>query len=225
MPNLFNHPVARPVSLCGRSLEQAAHVCAFFDSSQQEYDCLGPFVAEGLAQGEQVVSIRDAGKCNDHIDRLRGLVSTPLEAPIARNQLRVVASEETYLQDGHFEADRMFTLVESILRDAREGFPRVRAFGEMSWALQNLPGTGELMEYESKLNVLTQEHDCTILCVYDVNRFSGKAVMDVLATHPLVIMGDRLYENPYFVEPQVYLQELLRRGSTPLAREAALDKA
>jgi len=89
----------------------------------------------------------------------------------------------------------------------------------MTWALREMPGTDELMEYESRVNVFTRDHDCTLMCVYDVNRFSGKAVMDVLATHPMVVMGDRIYENPYYVDPAEYLKTLLRRkGSTPLAR-------
>jgi hypothetical protein len=60
------------------------------------------------------------------------------------------------------------------------------------------------------------------MCVYDVNKFSGRAVMDVLATHPMVLMGDRIYENPYYVEPRNFLQNLLRRNSAaPLKREPA----
>jgi hypothetical protein len=68
------------------------------------------------------------------------------------------------------------------------------------------------------VNRLTREHDCTLMCVYDINKFSGRAVMDVLATHPLVVMGDRIYENPYYVEPTDFLHSLIKRGSAPLAR-------
>ena len=135
-----------------------------------------------------------------------------------RNQLRVVASEETYLKDGCFESERMFNMLEGVLKDATANFGRVRTCGDMTWALRDMPGTDELMEYESRVNKLTAEHDCTLMCIYDVNKFSGRAVMDVLATHPMVVMGDRIYENPYYVEPQVFLQGLIKRGSSPLAR-------
>ena len=106
------------------------------------------------------------------------------------------------------------------IRDAEKSpFKRVRTCGDMTWALRDMPGTDELMEYESRVNVFTRNHDCTLMCVYDVNKFSGRAVMDVLATHPMVVMGDRIYENPYYVEPTEYLRTLLRRGSSPLAKE------
>jgi hypothetical protein len=212
-------PAARAVHMCGRRLPHAAHICAFFDSEDQEYRCIAPYFAEGLEQGEQVVTIRDAGRCSEHVERLRPLISRPLDASIRSNQLRVVASEETYLKDGCFEAERMYRMLEDVLREAGSSpYKRVRTCGSMTWALREMPGTDELMEYEARVNQLTREHDCTLMCVYDVNKFSGRAVMDVLATHPMVVMGERIYENPYYVEPAEYLRTLVRRGSAPLAR-------
>jgi len=125
------------------------------------------------------------------------------------------------LQQGYFGADRMGLMLKSLLEAANASpFKRVRTCGDMTWALREMPGADELMEYESRVNVFTREHDCTLMCTYDVNAFSGRAVMDVLATHPMVVMGDRIYENPYYVPPESFLQTLLRRGSTPLHRVA-----
>jgi hypothetical protein len=208
-------------TIWGRDIRESAHICAFFDSQEQEYECLGPYFAEGLAQGEQVVTIRDAVDCSDHVERLKQVIPQPLDAPIASDQLRVVASEEAYLQDGCFESERMYQMLESMLADVKSGpYKRVRTCGAMSWALREFPGTEELMDYESRVNRLTQQHDCTLMCVYDINKFSGRAVMDVLATHPLAVMGDRIYENPYYVEPTDFLHSLIKRGSAPLARNA-----
>ena len=120
----------------------------------------------------------------------------------------------------------MYNMIEDVLKNVRsKSFSRVRTCGDMTWALREMPGTDELMEYESRVNALTREHDCTLMCVYDVNKFSGKAVMDVLATHPVVVMNDRIYENPYYVEPTEFLRTLLRRGSAPLAKERQPEPA
>jgi hypothetical protein len=40
--------------------------------------------------------------------------------------------------------------------------------------------------------------------------------MDILRTHPMVIMGGVLQENPFFVPPAQFLEELRARG---LARQ------
>jgi hypothetical protein len=222
MTNVFNRPTLRPVTVCGQNLPFATHICAFFESDDQELDCLVPYFTEGLEQGEQVVSIRDAEKIGHHTRSLQRRMPRPLDEAVRNSQFRVLASEETYLRDGFFGHERMGLMLEEVLKAAESSpFKRVRTCGDMTWALRQMPGTDELMEYESRVNVFTREHDCTLMCVYDVNKFSGRAVMDVLATHPMVVMGDRIYENPYYVEPTQYLRTLLRRGSSPLAKEPA----
>lgn len=212
---------SQPATVCGHPLTQSAHICAFFDSERQEYDCLVPYFAEGLARREQVVTIRDATRTNAHVQRLRDSGAIPVDEAIRANRLRVMASEETYLLDGVFEVERMYLMIEKALTEApAQGFSRVRTCGDMSWALRDMPGTDELMQYESRVNQLILEHDCTLMCTYDINQFSGRMIMDVLATHPVVLLGDRVYENPYYEQPAAFLQALLRRGSSPLARIA-----
>jgi hypothetical protein len=216
---MFYRPTLRPVTVCGTKLPHATHICAFFDSEEQEYDCLVPYFTEGLEQGEQVVTIRDANGIADHRRALAQRMPSALDEPSRTQQFRVLASEETYLRDGFFGHERMGIMLEDVLKAAENSpYKRVRTCGDMSWALREMPGTDELMEYESRVNVFTAKHDCTLMCVYDVNKFSGRAVMDVLATHPMVVMGDRIYENPYYVEPSQYLRTLLHRGSSPLAK-------
>ena len=53
---------ARLRPLCGRSLESPGHICAFFDSREQQYDVLSPYYKEGLDSGEEVVTIVDLAK-------------------------------------------------------------------------------------------------------------------------------------------------------------------
>ena len=223
MPLAASRP---PVHVCGHPLTQSAHICAFFDSQAQEYECLVPYFAEGLERGEQVVTIRDAKNIGGHVSRLREAGAFRVDEAVRGNRLRVVASEETYLQNGVFEVERMYRMIETALREApKEGFARVRTCGDMSWALRDMPGTDELMQYESRVNQLTQEHDCTLMCVYDINQFSGRAIMDVLATHPIVLMGDRIYENQYYTEPAEYVKTIARRGAAPLSRQAETELA
>jgi hypothetical protein len=93
--------------------------------------------------------------------------------------------------------------------------------GDMEWALRNLPGTDELMVYEARVNQMACNHDCTLLCAYDVNRFSGRIIADVLATHSHVIINGKVHQNPYYVDPVTYLHKLaLRKRFEPLGKQA-----
>ena len=43
-------------------------------------------------------------------------------------------------------------------------------------------------------------------------RFGANVVMDILRTHPMVIIGGILQENPFFVPPDEFLRELRERA-------------
>jgi hypothetical protein len=203
----------RPVTLCGRRLSGLQHVCAFFDSRDEQYEVLNPYFAEGIANGEQIVTIADVTFLEEHKDRIRA-GSVPVDAATESGQMKVIAAQETYLRGGFFDVDRMYDFLEEALSSAASGpYGRLRTCGDMEWALRNLPGCDELMQFEARVNLLTPHYDCTLLCVYDVNRFSGRAIADVLATHSHVVLHGQVVENPHFVDPAAYLATLQRRTS------------
>jgi hypothetical protein len=44
-----------------------------------------------------------------------------------------------------------------------------------------------------------------------LHQFGAEVVMDVMRTHPAVIIGGILQENPYFVPPDEMLREIRER--------------
>jgi hypothetical protein len=201
----------RAITLCGQPLTGRLHICAFVDSTDEQYQILNPFFQEGIEAGEEIITIVESGFHDEHLQRMRA-GGVAVDAAIAAGQLKLLASDETYLRDQIFVVERMYGLLEEALRNAARG-PRggVRAYGDMDWVLQNLPTTDELIAYEAHVNLLTSQYDCTLLCVYDVNQCSGQVVGDILATHSHVVLSGQVQENPYFVEPLDYLKRVLRR--------------
>jgi hypothetical protein len=53
-----------------------------------------------------------------------------------------------------------------------------------------------------------------VVCVYDLRKFNGDVVVDVMRTHPTVILGGILQRNPYYVPPIEFLKELRERRRT-----------
>ena len=198
--------VQRTVRLCGRDLNPPGHICAFFDSREQQYDVLTPYYQQGIDEGEEVITIVDADQREDHRQRMRAR-GLDVDAAQANGQLQVFTAEETYTIDGRFEATRMFDLLEGALSAAKQRQRRVRTSGVMDWSARGFPGTTELLDYEARVNVLVPEYDCTLLCVYDINDLSGPMVMDILRTHPFVIHGHQILQNPYYSPPE---EELVR---------------
>ena len=222
MSSLFDSASTRAVTVCGQRIARSTHICAFFESDAAEMQCVAPYFAEGLDQGELVFTIRDREQCAPYLERLGERLQRDLGRFERSRQLRQVAVQDSYLVPGRaFEPTRMYEAIEDVLHQASdEGYRRVRTCGDMNWAV-DLPDIDSLMEYEARVNLLTAGHDCTFMCVYDLNRFSGRTVMDVLSTHPVVVMGNRIYENPYYVAPEDFLRSIARRGSRQLARREA----
>jgi hypothetical protein len=78
----------------------------------------------------------------------------------------------------------------------------------MEWALADLPGTENLMEYEIRVNYVIPKYEDTVICAYDLRKFGASAALDALRTHPLVIIGGLLQENPFYVSPDQLLSEI-----------------
>lgn len=195
------------------------HICAFFDSLDERYEVIVPYMQEGLANNERVLNIVERSAHDEHCSCLsKGGID--VETNLAGDLLQIVATEDTYLQGGSFAADKMYGLVEEALIAARnDGHNSLRACGDMTWALKNLPGTDELMEYEAKLNQLTPRYSCSLVCMYDVNRLSAIAMVDVLATHPYVILNGKIHANPHYIDPMELLPTLQKRPRRALKIE------
>lgn len=207
------------LTLCGEILYTPIHVCAFFDSRNDQYNVILPYIHEGLERKEKVINILEHSCHNEHCERLID-AGINVKEKSATNQLNILASEDTYLKGGSFAAERMLQMLEDALIEAKsEGYESVRACGEMVWALKDVPGTDELIEYEARLNLLVPKHSCSLVCMYDVNRFSGRALTDVLSTHQYVIMNGKIHKNPYYIEPLELLPTLQRRQQRSLVPE------
>jgi hypothetical protein len=51
---------------------------------------------------------------------------------------------------------------------------------------------------------------------YDLAKFGGDIIVDIMRTHPMIIVGGLLQENPFFVPPDEFLRELRGRRAARL---------
>jgi MEDS: MEthanogen/methylotroph, DcmR Sensory domain len=200
----------RSVTLAGSALRHRCHACAFFHNADEEYRLLLPFVEEGFRQGDRIFQIVDARHRDERRARIGGL-GIELDAAEQSGQLEIRPWENTYLRGGRFDQYAMLALVEDVLSNGGEAFGLTRLWANMEWSLEDFPGVDDIIEYECRLNEVTARFEDVVVCTYDINRFSATVVMDILRTHPQVIVGGILQENPFYVAPEQFLQELRMR--------------
>jgi hypothetical protein len=189
------------------------HVCAFFDSTRQEDATMMPFMREGLSQGERGFCIVDPEGIQSYEGRL---ASAGVEVAGAKDagQLEIRPWNEAYLREGHFNQEAMLELIESVLQEGKaSGFARTRLLAHMEWACEDRPGVNDLVEYETRLNYILPRYSDPVVCAYDTSKYDGAVLMDILRTHPMVLVGGVLRENPFFVPPEEFLRELRERAT------------
>ena len=129
-----------------------------------------------------------------------------------KGQIEIRAWQQAYLREGRFDQYAMLALVEEVLSGGKTGgFEFTRFWANMEWALEEYPGVYDLVEYETRLNYILPKYDDVVVCTYDLTKFSARVVIDILRTHPVVIIGEILQPNPFFVSPDEFVRELQAR--------------
>jgi hypothetical protein len=91
------------------------------------------------------------------------------------------------------------------------GFTLVRFVGIVAWNAPRFPPPEDFLWFESKVNEFLSGFRAIGLCPYDVAQMPARAIAyGALETHPLVLSGGVLRQNPQFIPPDRYLRERLR---------------
>ena len=195
----------------GGTLGRHRHICAFFDSIEEEHRVLRSFIKDGFEQGDKAIHIVDPELREEHLKRLTE-AGIDVEQAINTGQFEVRRWQQAYLRDDHFDQNAMLALIEEVLQaGAASGYAFTRLLAHMEWATLDKPGVEDLVEYETRLNYVLPKYDDPVICTYDLSKFGSRVAIDIMRTHPVVIIGGVLQENPFFVPPDEFLAELRER--------------
>lgn len=210
----FGLPAGRPAT--------HSHICAFFNSADEEQRVVEPFLREGLASGAKSIYIIDPGVRELRLNRLRE-ARIDVDGFMAAGQLDIIPWDEAYLRDGQFDQFAMLSWADNLLREYDARYSRTRAVAHMEWALLGSPGVEDLLQYEARVNHMLRGHSASVICAYDASRFPASVAMDVMRTHPQVIIGGVLQENPFFVPPDELLSEIREARSRRVPERATRE--
>ena len=144
----------KTIHFAGKSMGGHRHVCAFFDTPEEEYGVTLPFVKEGIQRSEYGFHIVDPALRSDYVGRIEG-AGIPVTALERAGQFEVRSWEEAYLRGGSFDKNAMLALLEGVLKAGKaRGFPLTRLVAHMEWALEDRQGVDDLVAF---LNSLTGE--------------------------------------------------------------------
>ncbi len=186
-------------SLC--DLGEHDHLCLIYESREEQLRAMVPFVRQGLERGDRCVYVSDGDTAAAVSEAMRA-GGVPVDRAVRSGALVVARYRDIYLAPGRFEPEAVLDFAAGAGAQAvGDGFRALRIAGEMAWALRGDPGADRVLEYERKVNERIPSVPVTAICQYDRTRFSPEVIRDVIRTHPLVLVGERVCRNFYFVPP------------------------
>jgi hypothetical protein len=201
------------LKFAGGTLGDRRHICAFFNGIDEQHRVLGSFIKDGFDRGDKAFHLVDPERREEHLGRLAD-AGIDVHGALDTGQLEVRPWQDGPLHGDRFDQDAWVASFEEVLQSGpATGYARTRFLAQMEWALVELPGVEDLIEFETRVNYVVPKYGDAVICAYDLSKFGASVVMDALRTHPAVIVGGLLQENPFFVSPDEFLLELRERRS------------
>lgn len=186
------------------------HLCLIYDNEEQRQKIVSKYLAAGLKRGNIVRYFADRTP-PEHVRAW--LLQAGIELPKAEQDgaFAIISAENAYCPNGHLEPREVVESAKSRYAMAKEaGYSGSRVCGEMSWVLRDVPGADRFLEYEARLNTITETFPYIGMCQYDARLFDGATLFKVLEVHPYMIAQGQIIRNPFYIQPEEFLAELHR---------------
>lgn len=192
-----------PLGFVDSSLNLGSHLCCFYEDEAEQLGVLMPFFIEGLRRKERCVSISDESL---EIEIKAGLSrSFNFTSLVDEGNLVLLRIDKVFQRS--LNPDRMIKALNNIvLQSIESGWEVVRMAVEWDWILQKIKDRTRWLELEAKLNLHLMALPAIMICQYNVERISARLMVGIMRTHPFVVLGGTLYENPYFIESEGFLK-------------------
>lgn len=184
------------------------HFCGLYETEQERDDIVFGFLRQGDLDGDLQLYCPAERSETDFVSRYAGICGDCGDRVKDPGRFRLSSPKDLYYPEGVFSPDRMDEGLDAFFSDSQRNGPRnIRATAEMVWALEAVPGVEHLMVYESRLNWFIQGKPWISVCLYNLTKFDGATIMNVLKTHPYTINKGVITENPFYQDPGIWLKQ------------------
>lgn len=192
----------------GYTCNWGLHIAGLYETETERDEIIMGFLHEGDLRNDLELYCPAERTGADFIERYSEKFPDCKEHLHDPSIFSINSAKELYYPDGTFSPVSMDKgLNEYYAKSQNHGKRNIRATAEMVWALQAIPGIEHLMAYESRLNYFIPGKTWISICLYNITKFSGSIIVNVLRTHPYTISGGVITQNPYYVDPDEWLRK------------------
>jgi len=206
----------------GLEADPGDHICGVFSGEEERNQILIPFLQAGLASGDKCICVIDGTAPGQIVSTLGP--GAEAAALTAGKQLEVIGASEMYLRSGRFSASEVIGVWKAAISDAMYAgqFDAVRVVE--TWSRRDvIPDMNELLMLESEMNRYLPLYPQVVMCLYDMDQFGSGALVNLVMTHPRMLVGGMVIENPYYLTPDEVLAKAVQRDTgtvIPVTKEA-----
>jgi hypothetical protein len=171
---------------------EGTHLAVLFNHAGERETLLTRYLAGAVRRGEGAVCVT-AEAAEELTGSLRRAAGPAAE-------VAVVPTADSYLRGGEFSAQFMAGWVADLVRQNPPGGPERQCIaGVLDW-FGDLDASGfeDLYRYESTLNLLAPTIRHTLACFYDLQVLPAAQVVNVLRTHPRVVVSGCVWDSPFY---------------------------
>jgi len=177
------------------------HICSMHTSTERRNEVLVPYLRSGLVAGHKCV----AAVTDPDFSDLQGRLGSRAEVDgwLESGQLELLGVNDRVMSPEKSSVTRMIEFWESAQSPVADsgGYPSVRYAAEAGWWLPQVRTLSQVLQFESILNRLSEHCAAATLCMYDVGSLDGALIIDLVSTHPKLVVDGVWVRNPAYVSP------------------------
>lgn len=192
----------------GYTCNWGLHICGLYETEAERDEIIFGFLHQGAIENDKQLYCPVERTKENFITEFGNFCPDCKKHVHDPNLFSLFSAKELYYPDGTFSPVAMDKGLNAYFDESQKNGKRnIRATAEMVWALEAIPGVERLMVYESRLNYFIPGKPWISICMYNVTKFSGQTIMNVLRTHPFTISGGIITQNPFYQNPDDWLRE------------------
>lgn len=184
------------------------HICGLYETEEERDSIILGLLRQGFVDGDMGLYVPVERSADDFYEKFSCYCPECSHNIYKKDYISLMAAKDLYYPKGYFDPlDMDIGLNDFFVESQKNGRRNIRATAEMVWALDAIKGVENLMAYESRLNYFIPGKPWVSICLYNLNKFSGADIMNVLRTHPFSISKGIITQNPYYIDPDKWLME------------------
>lgn len=184
------------------SVEAGEHILGLYESDEERWDIVIPYILQGIEQGEQVIYFSPPD-----IAQTAGVKiienSEKAKSYLDKNLIKFITDDRIFTREGTFNPfDVIAFFYAETQRALSEGFRALRIVQEMAWGGKMVAEGTLLIQHDIALNDFIKTTECSLLCLYDKRKFEQRVLVNILKGHPRIFTKNRLMKNFYYIPPR-----------------------